>query len=237
SYLALVAPERLALAPDAAQLADTFAQGLPSRVEPGVGVEQPELRPPAQQREVVALAVDVDEVRCELRQRRGRHGAAVHPGDAPARRHVARDDQHAVLRLDAKLGQQLGQTLVLAVKLEDPLHARGGRARADDLRAQPRTEQPRERVDEDRFARAGFAGDDVEARPELQPDPFDDGEVLDVELDQHKWARNSRLPAGPNSGDGVTPSTRWPNASTARATPATTCSCTAGSRTTPPRPT
>ena len=54
----------------------------------------------------------------------------------------------------------------------------------DDVGRRALAEQERERVDEHRLARAGFAGEHVEAGLERQRDVGDDGEVADAQLRQ-----------------------------------------------------
>ena len=48
-----------------------------------------------------------------------------------------------------------------------------------------RAEKQLHRVNENRLARARFAGDDIEAGAELELEPVDHGEVLDAQFFQH----------------------------------------------------
>ena len=70
-------------------------------------------------------------------------------------------------------------------RLEDGFD--GGRvlAGADEVARRAAAEEQADRLDEDRLARAGFAGQDVEARLELDLDGVDDREVRDAEEAEH----------------------------------------------------
>ena len=149
----------------------------------------------AQQGEVLALAVDVDQPLAEPRQDGGGDGAPVDPrGAAAPGGDLAREDQRLVplarFVVQAELGQQgahLGGAPRVAgrVEREDALDARARRAGADELGAGALAEDRAERVDDDRLARAGLAGERVEARPEVEPQPVDDREVADGQFQQH----------------------------------------------------
>ena len=145
---------------------------------------------------MLALAVDVDQPLAEPRQDGGGDGAPVDArGAAAPGGDLAREDQRLVavaggLVVKAELGQQgahLGGAPRVAgrVEREDALDARARRAGADELGAGALAEDRAERVDDDRLARAGLAGERVEARPEVEPQPVDDREVADGQFQQH----------------------------------------------------
>ena len=59
------------------------------------------------------------------------------------------------------------------------------RAGSHDIARGALAEQQREGIDDHRFAGAGFAGQDIEARLERQGDVGDDGEIADAKFRQH----------------------------------------------------
>ena len=62
--------------------------------------------------------------------------------------------------------------------------ARSAPARTD-FRAALAARQQRERIDDDGFARAGFAGEHRESGAHFQLDEIDDGEVANLQVGQH----------------------------------------------------
>ena len=94
--------------------------------------------------------------------------------------------------LRAPLGEPLRDLRQLRVveqalgKLEDPLDVGLVRAGPDDLRPRLPAHQQVEGVREDRLARAGLAGDRVQARAEAQLGALDQQQVLDSELEEHR---------------------------------------------------
>src|SRR5262249_28647473 len=84
-------------------------------------------------------------------------------------------------------------------KLEDPFDVRLGRAGPDDLRTGLAAHQQVERVREDSLARAGLAGDRVQAWSQPELGALDQQQVLDPELEQH------RLPVLTTEADGFAP--------------------------------
>ena len=66
------------------------------------------------------------------------------------------------------------------------------RAGAHDISRGAIAEQQVHRVDDDRLARAGFAGEHVEARRKGQIEPIDDGQVADTKFSQHRLHTSGR---------------------------------------------
>ena len=130
-------------------------------------IEQVALPALVEQAALVVLAVDLDQGAHLLGQSRGGHGRVV---DAGRRAAIGRDLAHG----DERLGQPIEQRL-------DPRHVG---AVADERRVGPRPERQPERIDEQAFARAGLAGDDVEPGVERQAESIDEREIDDGQLEQ-----------------------------------------------------
>ena len=150
----------------------------------GEGVDEPEMQLWLQQADVFVLTADVDEAVGQLFELAGGGEGAVDPDPAPARSaDGAPDEQRVAVARQA-------QFLKLGVEVH-PFEERFDRglvrAGSDQVEACPAAEDEVERVDEQRLARAGLAGDDVEARAKGDLDRFDDGQILDSQRGDHRW--------------------------------------------------
>ena len=113
---------------------------------------------------VLVLAVEIDEVGGQLAQRRARHQRAVDEGAAAALgRDLAPDDQFAAVGV-----------------FEDRLDRRLLLPGPDEIRRRAAADEQPDGSDQDRLARAGLAGEHVEARIELDLEAIDDGEIADA---------------------------------------------------------
>ena len=81
-------------------------------------------------------------------------------------------------------------------QLEDARHGERLRAVADQLARRPGAAQQRERVDDQRLARAGPPGQDVEAAAELHLAAGEHREVPDVETLEHGGGRRLAVSGG-----------------------------------------
>ena len=132
--------------------------------------------------------MQIDQQRAELREHRRRRGAAVHPGPrASFRRDLAAHHHAAVLHVEAEpLDLPPGPAV-------DPLECafddRLPRSGADVATRRALAKEEREGVDEHRLARAGLAGEDVEAGAEVEGDVGNGREVADAELGEHQVGR------------------------------------------------
>ena len=133
------------------------------------------------QRRRVMLAVDVDQLDAELAQDGDAHKGAVHPANVLA---VQMD-----LALDYGLGVVLHPLLGKPGKLrhipEDRPNGGFACSRADHVPVGPVAQNGGDGVDDDGFARAGLAGQDVEALIEGNIRAFNDGDILNVQKTQH----------------------------------------------------
>ena len=178
-----VALERVELGAEVAEIAPC------SRVRGGVdlavGIEQAALEGLFEKRLVVVRAVDVHEEASERAQGLHGRGRVVHVDASAARRgHGAPHDERAVLAgrqpRVVEHARHLGAHGGVGER-ELGLHARLLRAVAHRGGVRPRAEDELKRAHEDALARAGFAGDDVQALAERDVSRFDDGEVADCE--------------------------------------------------------
>ena len=76
--------------------------------------------------------------------------------------------------LGEHLAESIGQALV---QREDGLYARGARVGPDHLLARTLAQHGRERIDDDRLARARLARQHVEAGCKIQSEVIDDGKI------------------------------------------------------------
>src|SRR5581483_11482149 len=160
----------------------------------GVAVERAALHGRGEQRLVAVLAMEVDERRADV-------GKLGDGGDAPvdvgARPAIAgehtREDHFAPL-----------------VGLEAPFDACFGRALPDERGVGTPPEEQLDRLDEQRLAGTGLAGDRGAAGIEQHGDVVDDPEVSDVELAEHGRHRSAR----PNLAFRIWWKSRGPNVTT-----------------------
>src|SRR5205814_936430 len=121
-----------------------------------------------EQRLVLVLSVQLDEPAREVLQRAGRSKSAVDERAAPALRgDLASDDQ------------------LFAAALEDGFYRRAVFAGANQVARRPAAQQQADGLDEDRFAGAGFAREDVQPRLELDLGGVNDGQVADAQEAEH----------------------------------------------------
>jgi len=139
----------------------------------------------AKQRMLLVLSIDLD-------QRRAYLAEALHRGEFA----VDRDSRASAALGDHPAHEQLAAAAVafargqfrhcgLAFELEQSLDDCFFLAGADHVGRCARAEQQPERVQDDRFAGAGFAGQHVEAGAELEIGFLDDCEVAYVQFEQH----------------------------------------------------
>jgi len=118
---------------------------------------------------VLVLTVEIDERARGLTERRARDQCAVDEGPAaPLRRHFAADDHFPAVGF-----------------FEHRLDGRGLLTGPHELGACAPADEQADRAHEDGFARAGLAGQDVEAGREFELESIDDGEVGDAEEPDH----------------------------------------------------
>ena len=138
------------------------------------------------------LAVQIDEPLAEGLQLRERGRAAVDPRPALALRVEHAAQQYvAVVRGDALLGEPGGDARrVRDVELGGELGALRARPELAELEAV--AEQERQRVEQDRLARARLAGQHGKAGGELDVERFDDDEISDGQETQHGAGQRRR---------------------------------------------
>ena len=130
------------------------------------------------------LAMQIDQLLAhgfELRERRGR---AIDPGAAAALRveHAAQQQRLRIAKIVVRKPPARGRR-VAQIELGGNLRALG--ARAQLARFETVAEQQRQRIEQDRFARARFAGQHGEPGAELGVERLDDGKVANRQRTQH----------------------------------------------------
>ena len=100
---------------------------------------------------------------------------------------------HAESRL-----RQFGHELWARGDIEERLDLRFFGAGPDDLRGDALPKNQRERIDEDRFARAGFAREDIEARLKSELELLDENKLADAKEDQHRMHLSPEIPRIPS---------------------------------------
>jgi hypothetical protein len=126
---------------------------------------------------VRVLAMEVDQALADLLQLRERRLPAVDPRAAPAVTVERAAQQQRWLILGEILGVEPGADIGMAadIELRGELGAVGTGSQLTQFEAV--SQQQSQRVEEDRLARAGLAGQHREAAGELELECFDDDEI------------------------------------------------------------
>ncbi|MNT47886.1 hypothetical protein D3C72_1846360 [compost metagenome] len=157
-----------------------------------MGVEQQPLRIGAQQQLVGVLSVDVDQLVPHFAQLCQRGRGAVDKSLAAAAGIDRTPQQHRAGAIVGIVGIELalGQPGVeRRVGREGGADAGAGRAFAHDAGVGPLAQHQGQGVDQDRLAGAGLAGEDGEARGEIQVERIDDDEIADGQAAQHRGGK------------------------------------------------
>ncbi len=148
------------------------------------GIEHVALGFAGEKQLLIVLAVDIRQIRAEIAEQRGGHGAAAQEGAGLAAcQNFALHQQLAVFDFDAGGLQQAADGAVL--HLEGACHAGARSAGAHHVSGSARAEEQAEGVDDDGFAAAGLTGKEVEAVVELDAEALDDGQIFDHEFEEH----------------------------------------------------
>ncbi len=139
-----------------------------------------------EQRLRLVLTVQIDEEAADLGEDRGAHGAPIDPGArATGGGDLALEDDERLLRVDAPFVEK-GRDLRPVGDVEHALHRGAFGTGTDQIRAGAFPEQQSQRTDDDRLARTRLTGEHIESARERQRQRFDDGEVPDAQLGQHR---------------------------------------------------
>ena len=152
--------------------------------EPGVGVEDAAVGLGIQEAVGVELAVHLDQFLAQALQQADADRLVVDPGAAATVGADGPADHQPLLRVEALLLQD-GERRVVAGQIELRRHGGLVGAVAHQPRIGARAEREAQRVEQNRFARAGLAGQDAEALPEAQGEAFDQDDVPDRQRSQH----------------------------------------------------
>ena len=134
---------------------------------------------------MLVLAVKLHEVLAKSLQEPDRRRRVVDVDPVPSgAEDVSLDDELALTRGVARLVEDGGQRAP-AIDVEHRLDGGQILAGADQVGVGARAEHEQDGVDQNRFARAGFPREHVEAGREWHRDLLDHGQVPDPELSQH----------------------------------------------------
>jgi hypothetical protein len=147
------------------------------------------------QRLELELPMHVDQQLAECTQRLDRHDLAVEVGAATTiRAHHA--TQLAFAFVCDRLFVEPRDGIRVADDVEGGADFGALRAVADRAAVCATADRQQQRVDEDRFTRAGFAGQHGEAAAEFELDGLDDREVADLQVREHARDRRAQAPGG-----------------------------------------
>ena len=171
------------LLPDGADLVIGLPVAFQQRLVVRKQVQIPDMRRLVKQLLRVVLPMDLDELDAEPAERGDRDGLAAHAAAVlPVGEDLAGD---AELRLIRDLILREPRQLRHAGK--DGADKRFLRAGADHLAGGPFTQNGRDRVNDNRLARAGLAGEDIEAAVKRDLCLFNDGNIFDVQGRKHRF--------------------------------------------------
>ena len=153
----------------------------------GEAIQQSQVAADCQKGEVLGLPVDIDEQRAQLAHQRQAYRPPVHPpGGAPLQADLAAEGERAGIILQLLALEDLEHGCGKGGgELEGGFDAGAGGAAADAGGIRLAADDRLDGIQDDRFARAGLAGEDVQAGVEPQLELLDDGEVLDPQALQH----------------------------------------------------
>ena len=135
---------------------------------------------------LLVLAVDVAEPGRDLFEQGGGDGAAGGEGAGFAvGEDFAFDEEFVFFEGDAGFFEQ-GANGGGFGEVENAADAGAVRAGADEIGRGSAAEEEAKGIDDDRLAAARFAGKEVETVVEAQTEALNDGEIFDVEFDQHE---------------------------------------------------
>ena len=175
---------RAARLPQLLQRRDIFLQA-------GKGIEQAPMRGGIDQRALVMLAVNLDQRAADRFQRLHRDRLVVDEGAGAAigELHAAQD--HFTGVVEAVVGEDRGRRMPLRhIEHGDDLALL--RAVAHQAGVAAAAERQRKGIEQDRFARAGFAGQYRQPFGEFDIEPLDQDDVADRQTRQHKRINPSR---------------------------------------------
>ena len=156
-------------------------------IDPPERIEQRAVAARVEQPAIVVLTVNFDEQRTDLAQQRDRDRLIVDAGAAAAiGAHCAADDQRlARVGRDFAFGEQSGDG---RRRLERRGHARAVRSLAHQPAVRARPERKPQRIEQDRLACAGLAGERAQSALELEVERFDQHDVANGKSGEHRSA-------------------------------------------------
>ncbi len=159
--------------------------------QPAERIQQGAMPARIEQAPLVMLAVDLDQARADVAQQRRRAGLVIEKGAAAAvgLERAANDEGLARFGGDVVFGEQRRQRGSGRWRIECCRDARLIGATAHQAAVRPRAERQPQRIEENRFARAGLAGEHGQPALERQIERLDEDDVSDGKAGQHDRAR------------------------------------------------
>ncbi len=165
--------------------------------EAAIGVEQPAMGCGIDQRAVVVLAVDLDQRGADGAQHLHRHRLVVEEGAGAAVGELDPAQNQLVFGRNVVGGEYRPRRMIHRhVEGRRHLPLLGTLAHQAGIAAA--AERQRERIEQDRFAGTGLAGQHRKARREIDIEAVDQDDVSDREPGQHRSPRCRRVYARPN---------------------------------------
>lgn len=136
---------------------------------------------------MVVLPVEVDQILAKL-AKRGNLGEFASDAalGSPFRQHFPLDEQGAILDIDPEFLAPPSQ-LRLVGKIDDNGDGGFRSSGPDQLGIGPLAESQLDSVDEERFTRSGLSGEHCETGTERDLRALDDRDILDGQLNQHRF--------------------------------------------------
>ena len=158
-----------------------------------IGVEQPAMGCGVDQSAVVVLAVNLDEGRADRAQHLRRHRLVVEEGAGAAIGQLDPAQDQFVLGRNV-VGGEYRPRRMIDRHIEGRRHLPLLGALANQAGIAAGAQRERERIEQDRFAGAGLAGQHRKARREIDIEAVDQDDVSDREPGQHQGPRCRRVP-------------------------------------------
>ena len=146
---------------------------------------------------MLALPVDIDEQRADLRQDRHRRRSTVQPGaTSPSGVNFAAENEQTVALVDLELLEHSRQSITMrhAVQIKCGVDRSRCGSRPHHIGADSIAEDRPQSVDQNRLSGAGFSGQHIQTRSEGNLDGLDNGEIADGEFDEHGLESLVRAP-------------------------------------------
>jgi hypothetical protein len=165
----------------------SHSPGIDPRRPPHIAVEQGAMPTRIDQAAIVMLAVDFHKKGRNVAQQRHADRAIIDIGlrSAIGLQLTPQDQRLARLDLHPRIAQRIGHHRSQRLWLKAGRHAGHAFARTDQPQIGPRAQHQPQRIEQDRLARARFAGQHAKASGKIEVKRLDQHDVADGECGQH----------------------------------------------------